>query len=151
MNNQPTTASFALVTKNAFAINNWERTHHRFLVCVVVTIDILRRVPIGPLDAIMGGIVDGRLDLDVAVTISNYGAVIGTILSYHIRCLDRHNLDTADGCMWHDCVRWHLRGICRSGAFEIRASANVRFRTDMYQRIYVELTDECDEAPSAAL
>jgi hypothetical protein len=21
--------------------------------------------------------------------------------------------------MWHDCVRWHLRGICRSGAFEI--------------------------------
>ena len=113
MNNQPTTASFALVTKNAFAINYWERTHHRFPVCVVVTIDILRRVPIGPLDAIMG------LDLDVAVTISNYGAVIEAILSYHIRRFDRYNLDTADGGMWHDCVRWHMRGICRSGAFEI--------------------------------
>ena len=44
---------------NAFAINNRNRTHYPFPVCVVVTIDIIRRVPIGPLAAIMGGTIDG--------------------------------------------------------------------------------------------
>ena len=53
----PSLAAFR--SHNAFAINNRNRTHHPFPVCVVVTIDIIRRVPIGPLAAIMGGTIDG--------------------------------------------------------------------------------------------